>query len=261
MKYISWNVNGLRACIEKGFFDFIEENDFDVIAVQETKMKPEQLVLNDRNEEIFKKYNSYFNSAVKPGYSGTLILSKEKAIRTYYDFEKIGLEKHNTEGRMITLEFEKYYFVNVYVPNSQNLLARIDYRREFNNDFKNYLSVLKNEKDVIVCGDLNVAHQPIDLKNPEQNVNNAGFSIYERIDFSKLLDSGFVDTFRYFNHDKVSYTWWSYRFQARMKNIGWRIDYFLVNDSLISKVKSADIFNQIIGSDHCPIFLEVNFDD
>lgn len=261
MKYISWNVNGLRACTEKGFWNFIDENDFDIVAVQETKMKEEQLKLNIDDEKIINKYYKYFNSALKAGYSGTLILSKIEPKKVYMDFEKIGLNEHNLEGRIITLEFTNYFFVNVYVPNSQNFLARLDYRRQFNEDFKNYLVKLKNEKSVIVCGDFNVAHQPIDIKNPKQNINNPGFSLYERLDFSNLLDAGFVDTFRYNNPTEIKYTWWSYRFQARVKNIGWRIDYFLISADLINKKFRADIYNEILGSDHCPIGLEINIDD
>ncbi len=258
MKYISWNVNGLRACIEKGFLNFIKENDFDIVAIQETKMKEEQLRISDNDAMIINKYFRYFNSAVKAGYSGTLVLSKEEPQKVFYDFEKINLDEHNTEGRIITLEFDTYFFVNVYVPNSQRLLARLDYRRKFNEDFKNYLDELKKEKSVIVCGDFNVAHQPIDLKNPKENVNNAGFSLYERLDFTNLLDIGYIDTFRYKNSQEVCYTWWSYQFQARNKNIGWRIDYFLVSEDLADKIENADIYDEILGSDHCPIGLEIS---
>lgn len=261
MKCISWNVNGFRACIEKGFWDFVSSNDFDIIAIQEIKMQKEQLKLSNEQEKIYNNYNSYFHSANKAGYSGTLVLSKIKPINIYYDFEKIKLEKHNQEGRVLTLEFNNFFFVNVYVPNSQNFLARLEYRRSFNEDFKKYLVKLKVEKEVIVCGDFNVAHQPIDIRNPNQNVNNPGFSVYERLDFSSLLDSGFIDSFRYFNHNKVSYTWWSYRFSARTKNIGWRIDYFLVSENLVNKILNADIYNEILGSDHCPIGLEIELND
>ncbi len=261
MKCVSWNVNGLRACSEKGFWNFIYENDFDIVAIQEIKMFEYQLKLSLDEKKVYQKYFSYFHSAVKPGYSGTLVMTKYKPIKVYFDFEKMKLDSHNKEGRIITLEFEKFYFVNVYVPNSQNLLVRLDYRRIFNKDFTDYLTKLKKEKPVIICGDFNVAHQPIDIKNPIQNVNNPGFSIYERLDFSSLLDSGYVDVFRYYNPTKICYTWWSYRFSARSKNIGWRIDYFLVSDNTINKVANADIYDEILGSDHCPIGLEINIDD
>lgn len=258
MKCVSWNVNGLRACSGKGFWNFIGENDFDIVAIQETKMRENQLKLSAYDERIYQKYFSYFHSAIKTGYSGTLVMTKYKPINVYYDFEKINLNLHNQEGRIITLEYEKFYFVNVYVPNSQNFLARLDYRQIFDNDFKNYLVKLKEEKEVIVCGDFNVAHQPIDIKNPIQNVNNPGFSLSERLDFSSLLDSGYVDVYRYYNPSKICYTWWSYRFSARSRNIGWRIDYFLVSDELITRVQDVEIYNEILGSDHCPIGLEID---
>lgn len=258
MKCVSWNVNGLRACSGKGFWNFIGENDFDIVAIQETKMRENQLKLSAYDERIYQKYFSYFHSAIKAGYSGTLVMTKYKPINVYYDFEKINLNLHNQEGRIITLEYEKFYFVNAYVPNSQNFLARLDYRQIFNNDFKNYLVKLKEEKEVIVCGDFNVAHQPIDIKNPIQNVNNPGFSLPERLDFSSLLDSGYVDVYRYYNPSKICYTWWSYRFSARSRNIGWRIDYFLVSDELITRVQDVEIYNEILGSDHCPIGLEID---
>lgn len=261
MKCISWNVNGLRACIEKGFWNFIGDNDFDIVAIQEIKMREEQLVLSFEQEKVYNRYFSFFHSALRAGYSGTLVMTKIKPINVYYDFDKINLDEHNQEGRIITLEFEKFFFVNVYVPNSQNFLVRLDYRRKFNEDFKNYLAELNLEKPVIVCGDFNVAHQPIDLKNPLQNVDNPGFSIYERMDFSILLDSGFVDVYRYYHPNTVCYTWWSYRFSARSKNIGWRIDYFLTSKSIIDKVCDVDIYNEIYGSDHCPIGLEIRIDD
>lgn len=258
MKCVSWNVNGLRACSGKGFWNFIGENDFDIVAIQETKMRENQLKLSAYDERIYQKYFSYFHSAIKTGYSGTLVMTKYKPINVYYDFEKININLHNQEGRIITLEYEKFYFVNVYVPNSQNFLARLDYRQIFDNDFKNYLVKLKEEKEVIVCGDFNVAHQPIDIKNPIQNVNNPGFSLSERLDFSSLLDSGYVDVYRYYNPSKICYTWWSYRFSARSRNIGWRIDYFLVSDELITRVQDVEIYNEILGSDHCPIGLEID---
>lgn len=258
MKHISWNVNGLRACAKKGFWNFIDENDFDIIAVQEIKVQVEQLKLSDEEERVINKYYKYFNSAQKPGYSGTLVLSKIKPKAVYYDFEKIGLNEHNLEGRIITIEYNNYFFVNVYVPNSQDNLARLEYRRKFDNDFKNYLIELKRRKAVIVCGDFNVAHQPIDIKNPEQNINNPGFSLPERCDFSDLLDSGFIDTYRYKHPNDVKYTWWSYRSQARNKNIGWRLDYFLITDDLIKQRFDADIYTEILGSDHCPIGLDID---
>lgn len=218
MKFISWNVNGLRACINKGFEQFFKEADADVFCIQETKLQPEQV------EIAFEGYHQYFNSAVKKGYSGTAIFTRKEPIKVSFD---LGLDKHNDEGRVITLEYEEYYFVTVYTPNSQRELARLDYRMKWEDDFREYIMGLDQKKPVILCGDLNVAHKEIDLKNPKTNTRNAGFTIEERDKFTTLLDSGFVDTFRYLYPDVTgAYTWWSYMFNARANNAGWRIDYF-----------------------------------
>ena len=254
MKFISWNVNGLRAVLKKNFMEFLNTENPDFMCIQETKMQEYQL------EKPFDGYYQYFNSAVKLGYSGTLILSKQKPLNIYTDFNKYNLDIHNTEGRIVTLEYDKLFLVNVYVPNSQDGLKRLDYRREFNNDFKNYLNQLKKEKPVVVCGDFNVAHQPIDIKNAKTNVKNAGFTIEERTDFTNLLYSGFIDTFRYLHKDKIQYTWWSNRFNARLNNVGWRIDYFLISPDLVEYMSKAYILDQVTGSDHCPIVLELNYE-
>lgn len=252
MRFISWNVNGLRACMKKGFLDFFEKIDADFFAIQETKMNESQF------EYQIDGYNLYWNSAKKAGYSGTVILAKKKPINVYYDFEKINLDEHNNEGRIITLEYADFFFVDVYVPNSQKELTRLSYRQEFDQVFIQYLSHLRQEKKVIVCGDFNVAHHPIDLKNPKSNINNAGFTMEERSDFSNLLESGFVDSYRYLYKERVQYSWWSYMFEARKKNIGWRIDYFLVSKDLVDDIKDAVIHDQILGSDHCPIELVIS---
>lgn len=247
MKFISWNVNGIRACINKGFYDFFEEVNADIFCVQESKMQENQI------EIITPDYYQYFNSAEKKGYSGTIVFSKKKPLHVFYD---IGVEEHSHEGRVITLEFETFYFVCVYAPNAQEGLKRIEYRLSFEKDFSNYLNTLKSKKKVVVCGDMNVAHNEIDLKNPKQNRGNAGFSDEERDAFSKLLDTGFIDSYRYFYPDKENaYTWWSYRFQARSKNIGWRIDYFLVSENMNNDIKDSLIYHEVMGSDHCPIGL------
>ena len=247
MLFVSWNVNGLRACISHGFLDFVIEKNPDIIAIQETKMMKEQadFQLDD--------YHSYWFSAIKKGYSGTLILTKKVPLSVSYGID----DKYLDEGRIITLEYEDFFFVNVYVPNSQDGLKRILYRMEFEDDFRNYLSILKTKKHVIVCGDLNVAHQEIDIKNPKANVNNPGFSIFERNKITELLASGYIDTYRYLYPNNITYTWWSYRFNARKNNIGWRIDYFLVNNEMIDKVENAYIYDNVLGSDHCPIGLEI----
>lgn len=248
MKLISWNVNGIRACITKGFMDFFSEINADIFCVQETKMQEGQA-----NLEVLGYYR-YMSSAIKKGYSGTMIYTKIKPINVYYGID----EKYNDEGRLITLEYDNFYLVNSYTPNSQEGLKRLDYRMEFEDDLRSYLLKLNESKPVILCGDLNVAHNPIDLKNPKQNEQNPGYSIEERTKFQNLLDSGFTDSFRYLFPEKVLYSWWSYRFFAREKNIGWRIDYFIVSSSIKEKIENSDILTKILGSDHCPVLLEIN---
>ena len=249
MKLISWNVNGLRANITKGFETFFKQIDADIFCIQESKMQEGQLQLE------LSGYYQYWNYAEKKGYSGTAIFTKEQPISDSYG---IGIEKHDKEGRVITLEYDKYYMVNVYTPNSQNELARLDYRMEWEEAFKAYLKKLEENKPVIVCGDMNVAHNEIDLKNPKTNRKNAGFTDEERGKFTDLLDAGFIDTFRYFYPDmKDIYSWWSYRFSARAKNAGWRIDYFLVSEALKGNLVDAKIHTEIMGSDHCPVELDI----
>ncbi|CUP70991.1 exodeoxyribonuclease III [Clostridium baratii] len=248
-KLISWNVNGLRACVKKGFLDYFNEVNADIFCIQETKLQEGQIDLD------LKDYHMYWNYAEKKGYSGTALFTKEEPISVKYG---LGIEEHDTEGRVITAEFDDYYVVTVYTPNSQDKLARIDYRMAWEDVFRDYLKELEKNKPVIVCGDLNVAHKEIDLKNPKTNRKNAGFSDEEREKFSILLDSGFIDTFRYFYPElEGAYSWWSYRFNARKNNAGWRIDYFLVSNSLKDKLISAKIHSEILGSDHCPIELEI----
>lgn len=247
MKLISWNVNGLRACEGKGFSDIFKQLDADFFCLQETKMQEGQLDLK------FDGYESYWNYAEKKGYSGTAIFTKHKPLSVSYG---LGIDEHDHEGRLITLEMENFYMITVYTPNSQDGLRRLDYRMKWEDDFREYLMRLDKIKPVIVCGDMNVAHKEIDLKNPKTNRKNAGFTDEERDKFSKLLASGFTDTFRYFYPDKEGiYSWWSYRFKAREKNAGWRIDYFLVSNRLTEKIKSAIIHTEIFGSDHCPVEL------
>lgn len=249
MKLISWNVNGLRACVKKGFMDFFEAEDADVFCVQEIKLQEGQIDLE------LKGYHQYWNYAEKKGYSGTAIFSKIKPISVFYG---IGEEEHDKEGRVITLEFDKYYIVTVYTPNSQRGLARLEYRMEWENAFLSYLKNLEKTKPVIFCGDLNVAHKEIDLKNPQSNRKNAGFSDEERAKFDEIIHKGFIDTFRYFYPDREgAYTWWSYMFKARENNAGWRIDYFCVSNSLKDELKDAIIYSDILGSDHCPVGLEI----
>ncbi|ACD22849.1 MULTISPECIES: exodeoxyribonuclease III [Clostridium] len=246
-KLISWNVNGLRACVKKGFIDILKESNADIFCVQESKLQEGQIDLN------LEGYYDYWNYAEKKGYSGTAVFSKEKPLNISLG---IGIEEHDKEGRVLTLEFEEFYLVNVYTPNSQQKLARIDYRMAWENDFRSYLNELNKAKPVIVCGDLNVAHKEIDLKNPKNNRNNAGFSDEEREKFGELLKSGFIDTYRYFYPDKEgAYSWWSYRFNARANNAGWRIDYFLVSKDFEDRLVDAKIHTQIEGSDHCPVEL------
>ena len=247
MKLISWNVNGLRACVGKGFLEFFQEADADFFCLQETKMQPGQLELD------LPGYYQYWNSAEKKGYSGTAVFSKAEPISVTYGLPQ---DVHNHEGRVITLEMEKFYLVTVYTPNAQDQLARLEYRMQWEDDFRAYLQELDKKKPVIVCGDLNVAHEEIDLKNPKTNRQNAGFSDEERGKMTELLQAGFTDTFRYFYPDLTgAYSWWSYRFKAREKNAGWRIDYFLVSDRLQSQLKDAVIHSDILGSDHCPVSL------
>lgn len=244
---ISWNVNGIRACVQKGFVDFFNNIDADIFCIQETKLQDGQINLE------LEGYYQYWNHAVKKGYSGTAVFTKKEPLSVSYD---IGIDGHDSEGRVITLEFEEYYLVNVYTPNSQAELARLGYRMSWEDDFRAYLKKLEEKKPVVVCGDLNVAHKEIDLKNPKTNRKNAGFTDEERAKFTELLDSGFIDTFRYFYPDTEGiYSWWSYRFSARAKNAGWRIDYFCVSKALESKIKSAAIHTEILGSDHCPVEL------
>ncbi len=246
MLLVSWNVNGIRACMNKGFNDFFAKVDADIFAVQETKMQEGQADISKDG------YFHYMNSASKKGYSGTLVYTKEEPLNVYYGLDN---GKYNDEGRVITLEFETFYFVCAYVPNSQDALARIEYRMTFEDDMREYLNNLKQIKKVVYCGDLNVAHNPIDLKNPKSNEQNPGYSIEERTKMTELLNTGFVDTFRYLYPDTVKYSWWSYRFSAREKNIGWRIDYFLVSDNLKTQLKDAGIYTDILGSDHAPVFV------
>lgn len=246
MKFVSWNVNGLRACMQKGFLDFFNEVNADFFCIQETKMQEGQLDLN------LEGYHYYMNSAIKKGYSGTLIYTKEKPLNVIYGIN----EKYNDEGRVITLEYPTFYLINAYVPNAQDGLKRIEYRETFEDDLREYL--LSLNKPIIYCGDLNVAHNPIDLKNPKANEQNAGYSIQERTKFTTLLNSGFIDTFRYLYPDKVIYSWWSYRFNARANNAGWRIDYFLISDILKDKLIDSKIHTNVFGSDHCPIELDIN---
>ncbi len=247
MKLVSWNVNGLRACLGKGFEEFFNQTDADVFCLQETKLQPEQV------EVAFDGYHQYFNSAVKKGYSGTALFSKKEPISVTFD---MGIEKHDSEGRIITAEYEDFYLVTVYTPNSQRELARLDYRMEWEEDFREFLLNLDQKKPVVVCGDLNVAHKEIDLKNPKSNTKNAGFTIDERNKMTKLLESGFIDTFRYKYPEAVdAYTWWSYMFKAREKNVGWRIDYFLASERLKDRIEDGLIFHEAMGSDHCPVGL------
>lgn len=250
MKLISWNVNGLRACVEKGFLDFFKEIDADIFCVQETKLQEGQIQLE------LPGYHQYWNYAEKKGYSGTAMFTKEEPLNVMYGIHK---EEHNHEGRVITAEFEKFYMVTCYTPNSQNELARLPYRMQWEADFREYLCGLKQKKPVIVTGDFNVAHQEIDLKNPKTNRRNAGFSDEERAEFTKLLEAGFVDSFRYFYPEQEGiYSWWSYRFQARAKNAGWRIDYFCVSEDVKDAMQDARIHTQVMGSDHCPVELDID---
>ena len=248
MRFVSWNVNGLRAVAKKGFDEVFAELDADIFALQETKLQEGQ------NPVDFSGWHEYWNYAEKKGYSGTAVFSKVEPLGVTCG---IGVEEFDHEGRVITLEFEKFFFVCVYTPNAQNGLARIDFRCAWEDAFREYLSGLDKRKPVIVCGDMNVAHEPIDLARPKENVGNAGFSDEERGKFNELLDAGFTDTFRMLHPDVQLYSWWSYRMRARERNVGWRIDYFLVSDSIAGRVAAADIRNDIFGSDHCPVSLEI----
>ena len=249
MKLITWNVNGLRACLGKGFLDFFHEIDADMVCLQETKLQPHQIELD------LPGYHIYWNSAEKKGYSGTALITKTEPLSVAYG---IGIPEHDTEGRVITAEYQDFYLVCCYTPNAQNELARIDYRMDWEDAFRAYLMELDKTKPVILCGDLNVAHQEIDLKNPKTNRGNAGFSDQEREKMTALLSSGFADTFRVLYPDKTgAYTWWSYRFNARKNNAGWRIDYFLVSERLRSRIRQAEILTEVTGSDHCPVLLEL----
>lgn len=249
MLFVSWNVNGLRACLTKGFEDFFKKVDADIFAIQETKLQKHQIDLE------FDGYISYYNDALKKGYSGVAVYTKKEPLNVVYG---MGIEEHDQEGRMITLEFDDYYFIAVYTPNSKRGLERLDYRQVWEDAFREYVVQLKLKKPVIICGDLNVAHQEIDLKNDKTNHKNAGFTDEERAKFTELLAAGFVDTFRYKYPDKEVYSWWSYMFKAREKNAGWRIDYFVVSDDIKEKISDAYIYTDVFGSDHCPVGVEVN---
>lgn len=249
LKLISWNVNGIRACVNKGFLDFFNNIDADIFAIQETKLQQGQIELE------LNGYTQYWNYAQKKGYSGTAIFTKIKPISVVYG---INIEKHDMEGRVLTLEFDNFYFITVYTPNSQRELTRLDYRLEWEKDFRNYLVNLAKAKPVIVCGDMNIAHNEIDLKNPKANIGNSGFTNEERSEFNKLIQSGFIDTYRYFYPNKEEvYTWWSYMRSSREKNIGWRIDYFCVSNQLKNQLLDAKIHFNIMGSDHCPVELDL----
>lgn len=250
MKFISWNVNGLRACVQKGFLDYFKEVEADFFCIQESKLQEGQIEL-----ELPEGYEAYWNYAEKKGYSGTAIFTKHKPLQVTYG---IGIEEHDKEGRVITLEYDNFYLITCYTPNSQSELARLSYRMEWEDAFLAYVDGLKEKKPVIFCGDLNVAHKEIDLKNPKTNRKNAGFTDEEREKFSVILSHGYIDTFRYFYPEQEQiYSWWSYRFKAREKNAGWRIDYFIVSEDLKDKLTDAKIHTEVIGSDHCPVELDI----
>ncbi len=251
MKIVSWNVNGIRACLKKDFMTFFQNIDADIFCIQETKASTDQVDL------ITPGYTQYWNSAEKKGYSGTLVLSKDLPINEVYD---LGIPKHDDEGRVITLEYKDFYLVNVYTPNSKRDLSRLEYRQyEWDVDFLSYVNELQLDKPVIFCGDLNVAHKEIDLKNPQSNTRNAGFTKEERIGFDNIISHEFIDTFRFFNSEGDNYTWWSYMRKARERNIGWRIDYFCISKSLRKNLNDAFIYSEIMGSDHCPIAIDIDF--
>lgn len=249
MKFISWNVNGLRAVAGKGFADIFEDFEADFVCLQETKLQAGQIDME------FLGYESYWNYADKKGYSGTAIYTKHTPLSVSYG---IGVDEHDHEGRAVTLEMEDFYLVCVYVPNSQDGLKRLDYRMKWEDDFRSYVSALAEKKGVVICGDMNVAHEEIDLKNPSTNHFNAGFSDEERGKMTELLDAGFCDSWRMQHQDEAKYSWWSYRMQARERNVGWRIDYFLVSDNLKDRIVATDILNDVFGSDHCPVSLEIS---
>ena len=250
MRFVSWNVNGIRACVKKGFDESFAQLDADIFALQESKMQKDQLIVNTPG------YHQYWNYAVKKGYSGTAIFTKKEPLDVKFG---MGIEEHDQEGRLITLDMGDYYFITVYVPNSQNELKRLDYRMKWEDDFRSFTGELAKKKPVIICGDLNVAHKDIDLKNPASNHQNPGFTDEEREKFQNLLDSGFVDSFRYKYPDlEDAYSWWSYRFNSRERNAGWRIDYFLVSEETKEKIVDAKIHTEIYGSDHCPVELELD---
>jgi exodeoxyribonuclease-3 len=252
MRFVSWNVNGIRACLGKGFMEFFDNADADIFCIQETKVQQGQVQLD------LDGYYQYWNYAVKKGYSGTALFSKQKPLSVV---DGIGINEHDNEGRVLTAEYDTFYLVNVYTPNSQRGLARLDYRMQWEDDFRQYLLNLNNTKPVIICGDLNVAHNEIDLKNPSSNRQNAGFSDEEREKMTILLQSGFTDSFRYLYPDKTdAYTWWSYMFKSRERNVGWRIDYFIVADNINDKITEAGMHPDVLGSDHCPVFLEIDLD-
>ena len=248
MKLISWNVNGIRACLNKGFSDFFKEVNADIFCLQETKCQPEQINLE------FEGYTSYWNSAERKGYSGTAIFTKKQPVNVTYG---IGIEEHDKEGRIITLEFENFYLVTNYTPNAKRELERLDYRMVWEDEIRKYLLELNKKKPVIMCGDLNVAHEEIDLKNPKTNKGNAGFTNEEREKMTELLNAGFIDSYRYLYPEKIEYSWWSYMGHAREKNVGWRIDYFIVSNDFRENIKDAKIYTEILGSDHCPVGLEI----
>ena len=251
MKFISWNVNGLRACVQKGFLEYFKETEADFFCIQESKLQAGQIEL-----ELPEGYEAYWNYAEKKGYSGTAIFTKHKPLQVTYG---IGIEEHDKEGRVITLEYDNFYLITCYTPNSQTELARLSYRMEWEDAFLAYVDGLKKKKPVIFCGDLNVAHKEIDLKNPKTNRKNAGFTDEEREKFSVILSHGYIDTFRYFYPEQEQiYSWWSYRFKAREKNAGWRIDYFIVSEDLKDKLVDAKIHTEVMGSDHCPVELDIN---
>ena len=248
MKLISWNVNGIRACLNKGFSDFFKEVNADIFCLQETKCHPEQINLE------FEGYTSYWNSAERKGYSGTAIFTKKQPVNVTYG---IGIEEHDKEGRIITLEFENFYLVTNYTPNAKRELERLDYRMVWEDEIRKYLLELNKKKPVIMCGDLNVAHEERDLKNPKTNKGNAGFTNEEREKMTELLNAGFIDSYRYLYPEKIEYSWWSYMGHAREKNVGWRIDYFIVSNDFRENIKDATIYTEILGSDHCPVGLEI----
>jgi exodeoxyribonuclease III len=250
IKYISWNVNGIRACLKKGFMEFFSDTDFDILSIQETKCQVGQVEIDTPG------YYQYWNQAEKKGYSGTAVFTKIEPLNVSYG---IGINKHDNEGRVICLEFKEHYLINVYTPNSQRELARLDYRMEWESAFLDYINKLNKVKPVIVCGDLNVAHNEIDLKNPKTNRRNAGFTDEERAKMTKFLGQGYIDTFRYFYPDLTgAYSWWSYMRQARLNNAGWRIDYFIISEKFKDIIKDAEIYSSIMGSDHCPVTLEID---